>query len=178
MKKFLALLKKEIRDLITPQMIVPMILAVAAFSLIGKVVGGEIQKNIRSGGTLVVCDQDGSSLSLSVTDAIGQTGMEVIRTDTPDHARETAMEKGTSVYAVIPPGFENGILESKSPQKIELISILKSVSISAAISSGKTGAVIDAFNKSLSDMLLHRETPVDPEFLKEPVRADEYILLG
>ena len=76
MRRFWVLLKKELRELVTLQMLLPFVVVIAMFSLLGQTlasVGGD-------GGAaqpITVFDADGSARSRLVVEALVSAGFEV-----------------------------------------------------------------------------------------------------
>jgi len=65
MKKFFILIKKEVIELLTPQLLVPLLVVVVVFVFIGKVIGSEVSK-IKAPQAIEILDFDNSPTSQAV----------------------------------------------------------------------------------------------------------------
>lgn len=76
MKKFLVLFKKEIKSLITMQLIIPLIIMVVLFSIIGNIVGKQTQKASEP-KDIAVLDYDDTFLSQEVINTLSNSNFKV-----------------------------------------------------------------------------------------------------
>lgn len=173
--KFFKLFKKEIKELITLQSVISLIVGVGALMLLGQAMSGIGEDMESKMGTVVIADLDNSQLSQQSIEVIEKSGTKVHKIDytTPEDAIKKAneLDKHTSV-AVIPKGFEAGI-KSGTPQKIEIVSSLTSFSImSNSDQSGATAAQI--ISDYVATNLLEGEIQnADVSFFKAPVLTED-----
>ena len=72
MRKFFILVKKEVQELLTPQMIIPMLAVVIVFIFVGKIIGSEVSKT-SAPQAIEILDQDNSQLSQALIGIIKKT---------------------------------------------------------------------------------------------------------
>ncbi len=179
MRKFTVLLKKELRELLTLQMLLPFAIVILMFVAIGNIVGdqGEQAQAARQVG---VVDLDNSELSAAVISAVESADFEIVELPSPDGDAlvEELKTKDMQLGLIIPAGFANSATSGEQPE-IETYAVVKGFSIIAAEGSEVLGAVLDAANDGLSDQLIAAELPTrDPAKLKEPLTFSEHVVLG
>lgn len=76
MSRFLVLLKKELRELITPQTVIPIVLIVLVFIGLGKVITQQTKQQNKPQPVLVI-DNDNSTASAAAVKLLGQAGLAV-----------------------------------------------------------------------------------------------------
>lgn len=178
MRKFFVLVKKEVKELLTPQIMIPLLITVLLFLFMGKIVGEE-GKRLASKQSISVIDLDKMPTSKAIIAMLskadfrtrvyeGQSVNVVIE--------ETKKSQGTMVL-VIPRGFENSLTGSKrSP--IEAYALLSNFSF-ARMQAGSVGEAISAINNFLGDRLITAAAPhEDPQRLKNPVDVKEHVIVG
>ena len=76
--KFLALLKKELKEMLSVGTIVGMLIGVVLLFIIGQVMSGVTADSAKSAGTVHLVDEDQSALSQSCISMLRESGFEVI----------------------------------------------------------------------------------------------------
>lgn len=179
MRKFGALLKKELMELVTIQMILPLLLGVMAFAFIGNIIGGEAKKASQQ-QDIMVLDLDQSAFSKSLIQSLAQSNFKIKEHegDTLDAVTAQAKQQNISIVLSIPQGFEAGVQEGK-PLDIDTYTILKNFSATGASSSQAVKGVIEAINQFTSNQLITAKIPdADPDALKNPVKTRDHVIVG
>lgn len=178
MRKFRALLVKELRELLTPQILVPFAVVIAVFSLIGNVVGSETEKSLGA-PSIALVDLDRSEASAGVGEALEGAGFRV-RALPPSAVKDVAaaMPAGVSSAVVVPKGFGAGVAAGK-PQRVGTYAVMRGFSFASIRDPLELKAVLAAVNDSAAAALLERRAPgVDPAALREPVGVTEHVVVG
>ncbi len=176
--KFLTLLKKEMREMLSVSTIIGMVVAMGVFFLLGQVMTGISQDSENKAGIVHLIDEDRSVLSESCIDFLSQSGFEVISQTPVDGVEGDLKYKPQGDYdlLVIPKGFEEKILDGEKAQ-LEIYSSLKTLSMSGVLSSSGSAAAVTVINEMVSGMLLSQnlaeESSLSPDFLKNPVASSE-----
>lgn len=178
--KFWKLLKKEIREIVTIQSLVGVVISIVAFMLLGNVMGNIGKEMSEKMGSVVVCDADQSEISKQVLTSIEQQGTKIyyIQENSPVELMKDAFayEEHTSVV-IIPKGFGDGI-QAGNQQEVELVTALKSFAMLGGTDSSAEMAAT-TINQMVSDMLLSQtDGSVDVDFLKTPVSTTETTVVG
>ncbi|MFA6437398.1 MAG: ABC transporter permease [Candidatus Paceibacterota bacterium] len=179
MKKFLVLLKKEIRELITPQMLIPIVVMVIIFSVIGSLMSKETKK-LGIPQEINLIDQDQTPTSKEVFNILEASNFKINLLKNLSIEAATKQKQGKEALSliVIPQGFEKGINNS-SPQKIEIYRRVQSFSILSDVKSSGISKIVSLINETLSNQLISKNSKnSDPQFLKYPVTSQDFVLVG
>lgn len=174
--KFYLLVKKEIRELLTPQMLVPLFLIVVLFMGVGKVIGKQVQKN-NVPQPLAVMDLDKTDLSNQLVSVLEST-FKVERVSEADSLLPILKEKKISMGMVIPKGFKAGLL-SASPQEVQTYTVLTNFSYTGSRNAGLQKAALAAVNDFSSSFLINQKLSAqNPDLYKNPIKAKSFVSIG
>ena len=180
MRKFFVLVKKEVRELITPQLILPLIITVVMFAVIGKVVDNQSKITASKPFKVAVVDLDNSTSSKAVIQALkqGQTQVDEISnyTDPAQLVKDTAA-KDDSAALVIPQGFAEGIANLQ-PVSLQAYSVIKSFALTSTISSQRLSATVAALNEIVSKQLIETYSGKDPTVLRSPIATTDFVAVN
>ncbi len=178
MKRFTNLLKKEIKELVTKQLIISLAFTVILFNFIGQVSKKEVQKAIGV-QTISALDEDGSAGSQALLKGLESARFKILDQSgkTKDQAIETAKAGESKLLLVIPKGFGDSLTELK-PSEIETYSFMRSFSLIGARGQVVVQGVISALNEALSNNFLKEKLPgVDPASLKKPIKSKDFVIV-
>ena len=178
MKRFANLLKKEIKELVTKQLIISLAFTVILFNFIGQVSKKEVRKAIGV-QTISALDQDGSAASQALLKGLESARFKILDQSgkTKDQALETARTGESKLLLVIPAGFGDSLTELK-PSEIETYSFMRSFSLIGARGQVVVQSVISALNESLSNNFLKEKLPeLDPQSLKRPIKSKDFVVV-
>ncbi len=178
MKKFLNLLAKEIRELITLQLFISLLFTVFLFYFIGQMAKSEMKRAMRT-QKIAVLDLDASTLSQQLTDSLNMARFHVekLQGKSKEEAVEWTKASDINLLLVIPPGFGES-LSALELKEMETYSFLRSFSLVGSRSSVILGSVISALNNYISDDFLKKKIPdFSPEKLKKPVRSKDFVIV-
>ncbi len=179
MRKYFVLLKKELTELITPQVVIPMIVMLIILNVVGKVASRE-RKNSEGGQKVAVMDLDDSAGSRAALATLSQKGFVLSQLDPSPAAQAVAAVEATKSPAliVIPKGFGEG-LESSAPQRVEVYAFLRTLSLGASLRVLGISRVVGALNEAASARLLAaRAKGTDAAFLRKPVSSRDFVVLN
>ena len=179
MKTFAALVKKELRELITPQVIIPFAAALAVLMLIGNIVGQETEKAAQQARTIAVADLDDTQTSQSIVGALESAELDVhVFEGEGATMRERVLDSEQDIVLVIPQGFETSV-QGGEAVPLESWVALRSFSISSAERSQELRAIIDQVGDAISRHLISEEAPdADAERILEPLVLTPYTVIG
>jgi ABC-2 type transport system permease protein len=178
MKKFLNLLQKEIKELITLQLFISLLFAIFLFYFIGQMLKTEIKKAMRV-QKIAVLNLDDSAFSQNLIGGLKSANFEPEAV--PDRDTQKAIEwtKRTDInlLLVIPQGFGQSVDKFEN-KEIETYSFLRTFSIVGSKGSVIINAVIKAMNEYLSNDYLKKKIPdVNPEQLKNPIKSRDFVVV-
>ncbi|HDT13988.1 MAG TPA: ABC transporter permease [Candidatus Aminicenantes bacterium] len=178
MKRFTNLLKKEIKELVTKQLVISLAFTVILFNFIGQVSKKEVQKATGI-QTISALDQDGSPASQALIKGLESARFKILDQSgkTKDEAIETAKAGESKLLLVIPEGFGESLTELK-PSEIETYSFMRSFSLIGARGQIVVQSVISALNEALSNNFLSEKLPEhDPASLKRPIKSKDFVVV-
>jgi len=178
MKRFANLLKKEIKELVTKQLVVSLVFTVVLFNFIGQVSRKEVQKAVGV-QTISALDEDGSAASRDLVKSLESARFKVLDQSgkTKEQAIQTAQAGDSKLLLVIPKGYGDSLQELK-PREIETYSFMRSFSLIGARSQIVVKGVIAALNEAQSDDFLREKLPgLDPQSLKKPIKTRDFVIV-
>jgi ABC-2 type transport system permease protein len=178
MKRFANLLKKEIKELVTKQLVISLAFTIILFNFIGQVSKKEVQKAIGI-QTISALDEDGSAASQALIKGLESARFKILDQSgkTREQALETAKSGESKLLLVIPKGFGDSLTELK-PSEIETYSFMRSFSLIGARGQVVVQSVISALNEALSNNYLREKLPgIDPQSLKRPIKSKDFVVV-
>lgn len=179
MRKFFVLLKKELVELITPQVVIPMIVMLAILNAVGKVASRE-RKNSEGGQKVAVMDLDHSAASRAALDWLTEKGFVITEMEPQPAAQAVSAAEKTKAPAliIVPEGFGKG-LGAADRQKVEVYAFLRTLSLGASLKVLGISRVVGAINEAVSVRLVAARTKgVDMGFLRKPVSSKDFVVLN
>jgi ABC-2 type transport system permease protein len=178
MKKFMNLLKKEIRELITRQLIISLLFTLGLFYFIGQLAKGEVKK-AAAAQKISALDLDNSQFSNELVKGLQSANfkIELIKEKDKEKAIDSVKTSDSNLLFIIPEGFGKSVSEFKI-KEIETYTFLRSFSISGTRNSAVFKAVISALNDYLSNDFLKKKIPeTNPENLKNPIKSRDFVIV-
>jgi ABC-2 type transport system permease protein len=178
MKKFMNLLVKEIRELVTKQLIFSLVFTMALFYFIGNITKAEVKK-VTGKQKISVFDLDKSAMSQALLGGLQMVNFEIdnVAAGSKEAAVEAVRRGTSSVLVVIPAGFGES-LSKFEPKEIETYAFLRTLSLIGIRKSEILRGVISAMNGYLSDNFLKAKIPdIDPKALKTPIKSRDFIII-
>ncbi|MDT8433676.1 MAG: ABC transporter permease [Anaerosomatales bacterium] len=178
MRKFTVLLRKEVRELLTAQILLPFLVTVLVFVAIGNLIGQQSDQ-AEDAQAIAVLDRDGTEASAGLAAALEQGGFAVVPLDAGASDVPAALaDVNLSLGLIVPDGFEQG-LAAGEPQELQVYAVLRNFSFFATRDVGALSAVLLAVNEGLSGEMIAAAAPgADPVALKNPVRFSENVVIG
>jgi len=178
MKKFLNLFRKDIKELVTIQLILPLIIMVAIYSLIGTLVKSETKKAMTPQNVIIV-DMDKSNFSTSLVETMKQGNIIPVQSqsDSIENSLNFAKEKNIRVVIVIPDDFGQDVLSFKQPE-IQVYSVMNSFSIMSMGQPSIVKGIIQTVNESISSQFIKEKfTDIPPEIVKSPITTKDFVMV-
>jgi ABC-2 type transport system permease protein len=180
MSNFTNILKKEVKELITPQMIGSMIFMVVFFVFMGYMIGGITKEAAGGEVNLAILDQDKSQPSKNIIDTLAKQANVTINAldeNEVEHAIGVAKEKGALMLLVIPEGFENKINQMEVAE-VELYSIVKGFGMRELASTTKIQFVINLINEGMAIHNVQEAMPdQNPIGVLHPILPKNFIVI-
>lgn len=178
MKRFKNLLRKEVRELVTKQLVVSLAFMVIVFQFIGQLTRKEAAKAVGV-QTISVLNEDGSEGSAALLKSLESARFKIVDESgkSRDEALAAAKAGESKLLLVIPAGFGETLAGLK-PSRIETYSIMRSFSLIGARGQVVVQSVISALNEALSNNFLAARLPgTDPESVKNPIQSRDFVVV-
>ncbi|MCX6087588.1 MAG: ABC transporter permease, partial [Caldiserica bacterium] len=179
MKKFMNLFKKDIKELVTIQLILPLIIMIAIYGFLGTLVKSETKKAMAP-QNIVIVDMDKSAFSNSLIETMKQGNLIPVQSqsDNIEISLNVAKEKNIKVVIVIPDGFGQDVLSFKQPE-IQVYSIMNSFSIMSMGQPSVVKGIIQTINDSISSQFIGEKfTGIPPEIVKSPIKTKDFVMVN
>lgn len=178
MKRFLNLLKKEIKELVTVQLVISLAFTILLFQFIGRISRKEVEKAIGV-QTISALDLDKSPASQGLLKGLESARFKIQRIEgkTREEAIDLTRNTDSKLLLIIPGGFGTSIQDFK-PSEIETYSYMRSFSLIGARGQVVVRGVVSALNNVLSDNFLKDRLPgIDPAALKNPIKSKDFVIV-
>lgn len=178
MNKFLNILKKELRELITLRMILPFVVMILLLTMVGRMVGGEMKRSQSSLEIGVAC-ADTSALADSLVQALvaGRCAVVPLEPAAPETVVSRAAELKLKIALIIPRDFERDIRQKRGA-RLQVYAILRSLSLSESVQKASIRRLIAILNDRIADSYIRElAAGLDPAAIKQPVQAEEFVVL-
>ncbi len=179
MRRFLVLLRKEIKELITPQILLPFAITVVMFVFIGNIIGSE-GAQAEANRRLAMLDADRSAASAALQGAVEGAGFEIDGvTDTDAAAAVRSLgDSGDSMLLVIPKGYGESLAAGR-PAPIEVYSVIKTFSFMAGQDSSRLSEALAGVEQAVARQTIAASAPgVDAAFLEHPLEVRDHVIIG
>ncbi len=179
MKKFMNLFKKDIKELVTIQLILPLIIMIAIYGFLGTLVKSETKK-ATAPQNIVVVDIDKSAFSNSLIETMKQGNLIPVQSqsDNIEISLNVAKEKNIKVVIVIPDDFGQDVLSFKQPE-IQVYSVMNSFSIMNMGQPSVVKSIIQTINDSISSQFIGEKfTGIPPEIVKSPIKTKDFVMVN
>ncbi|MBA7502484.1 hypothetical protein ES706_01072 [subsurface metagenome] len=168
------IIKKEVRELLTPTTIIPVIAMAVVFGGMGHMIGG-ITEEAREKPIMGIIDEDNSLLSEIITGVLNEQAKVVyFSTDGADVSEglEQVEEEGGTALLMVPPDFSESIYENH-PGQIRIHWIMKGAGVMDSIHSQTVDVLIQVVNQEISKKLVEEGTSIDPGIAVNPIAKSE-----
>ena len=154
MNKFINLLKKEIKEMITFQIIISLLFTTGLFYFLGVIAKSEMEK-VTTEKDVYIVDLDSSQESNVLISNLSHAGFNVNLLEEKDKsmAAEYANDNNIDLLIVIPEGFGEAASQFKF-KDIEAYTYIRSFSISSSAGSALVEGVIREINRYISNNYL------------------------
>ena len=179
MRRFFVILKKELKEMVTWQTLVPILLIMVIYSFLGRTINQE-QKKQTAPQPITVVDLDRSQTSEMLSSILTKANFKVTTVTEgviDDIVRGVVSEKGSAVL-VIPQGFETGI-QAQRPQKVQTYTIMRNFSMMGIQGTFRMDAALSAMNEYIGDMYIKTGAPgLDPAIVRHAITSQSFITVG
>lgn len=178
MRTFWVLVKKELKELLTLQVIVPFLVVILIFAGLGGVISsaGEDAVNAR----LIVIDADRTARSAVVVDALEASGLQltVVEEGDLDSVVAARAAEDVGLFVEIPAGF--GAAFDRSQQgTLGVRTVMRDFSMLGTLGEAQLQGALAAAGQSIAAQVAAERAPDVPAvLLQQPLAIDESVTIG
>ena len=205
MNKVLLLVRKELKDVLTLQSIIPLVLIAAMFIFMGQIfadLGAPTELTVtetddsgavvtRSYSDIIIyVDEDQTEISRQLREIIEQNGIGTVSPADAEPAKafeefanykdDSGKKHSPQAMIVIPSGFSSAIEARGDSADIKIYSQVKSLSLMENMSGLSVDGIIGVISSSMSDNLIAGfiTEDIDINFIKNPIVSEQYTLMN
>jgi len=168
------IIKKEIKELLTPTTFIPIIIIALIFGTMGSSIQG-IQEQALEKPVIGIINADNGTLATITSSILYNNSKPIFNSTSIDDKQigiETVKKKNGVALIVIPNNFTNQI-QNETSGEIEIYWIMKGAGIMDTISSGVLQHLIDYINLNISKELIQENSSVNASFVLTPTKNVE-----
>ncbi|MDD2889813.1 MAG: ABC transporter permease [bacterium] len=177
MKHFYNIVKKEVAELVTKQLIISLVFMVLFFVSMGK-----ITKSVEEGSKEIrisILNLDVNPYLQNILSIANKQGIQIDFVESKDvkSAIKEAREQKSNILLVLPDGFSTKVGKMEKVE-IEIYSIMNGLSMQEAISSKVIESIIETLNNSITTSFIQKEMPdKKPEDILNPIHTKNFVIL-
>ncbi|MEO0092367.1 MAG: ABC transporter permease [candidate division WOR-3 bacterium] len=177
MRNILILVKKEIKELLTTALLVPIVVMVIFFAFIGRMMTREYKKSTIP-KSIIVADFDQSATSNDIIDILRQQNLIIIpSTGSIDFLLSQAQQSKTNIILILPESLEQKYKSLQSPE-IAMYTLINSLSPFSDIGVAQVKSAINLVNESLGVRIIRQYSKDAPiTTIKRPIIVTDYVKL-
>lgn len=168
------IIKKEIKELLTPQTFLPIIIVALIFGTMGNAIQG-VQEEATEPPIIGLINEDNDSLSIIANDILNNNAEVVFNSTNLDDKQlglEKIKEKNGIALIIISNNFTEEILNEK-PGSIQIYWIMKGAGLMDTISSGILEYLITQINTNISQELIQDNKTINATVVLSPTQRVE-----
>lgn len=165
------IIKKEIKELLTPTTILPVVVMAIIFGSMGSMIGG-IGEEMEEKPVIGLIDEDNSTFSEIATSILSERAEVVYNgSDVEEGLKKVEEEDGVALL-IISSNFSENIYDNK-PGVIEIHWIMKGAGLMDSISSEVVEMLIQSINQEISKELIEHNNSVNSTIVLNPTMKNE-----
>jgi ABC-2 type transport system permease protein len=179
MSHFTNLLRKEVKELLTGQMIASMVFMIFMFVIMGSVIGN-VQREAVGGTTgIALLDMDRSEESQRLAELLGSQADVALTSVSASGAEEALKFAGnSSVLLVLPEGFGKRISDIEDAE-VEVYAIVRGLGMMDTMNSAKVQTAISVINELTAQQYVKEAYPDrEPQSVLNPITSKSFIVIN
>jgi ABC-2 type transport system permease protein len=169
MSSISGIVRKEVKELLTPSAVIPMIIMALIFAMIGNF-AGDISESLSAKPTIGLIDLDDSNLSRLACANISENA-NIIYNGSSVEDGLSAVENGSGMaLIVLPPGFGADILDNESGI-VQIYWLMKGAGIMDSLPLSTVDGLINNMEWTISNSLVGDDSVTDPSIVLNPTEV-------
>jgi len=175
MRHIFILARKEVKELLTLSLLIPIIIMVFFFTFIGRLMKGEMKK-AATPKPILVADYDKSATSKFIISSLGQTNLIIdASTGSIENLVAEAQKSKINTIVIIPESLEQKVQSMLRPE-VRIYSLINSLSPFSDIGSASVKSALGIVNESLGVRIIKQikeDAPIST--IKRPLNVTDYV---
>ena len=175
MRHIFILARKEVKELLTLSLLIPIIIMVFFFTFIGRLMKGEMKK-AATPKPILVADYDKSATSKFIISSLGQTNLIIdASTGSIENLVAEAQKSKINTIVIIPESLEQKVQSMLRPE-VQIYSLINSLSPFSDIGSASVKSALGIVNESLGVRIIKQikeDAPIST--IKRPLNVTDYV---
>ncbi len=165
------IIKKEMRELLTPSTILPIVMAAFIFAAMGGIIG-DVEEDAKSVPKIGIVDLDNSTISRVAVSSMYLDADVIYNNLTIDDGIEKLKEEKGVALLIITESFSESILNN-STGVIGVRWFMHGAGISDIISTGSINSIINNVDQKIASYLMENKTNISPYITLNPTSKNE-----
>jgi ABC-2 type transport system permease protein len=165
------IIKKEIKELLTPSTLIPIIIFAVIFGSLGNAFGG-VTEQMGEPPTIAIINEDNSTISQFVEADMARYSNVVYNGSDLDQAIQVVSDQNGAAVFVITADFGQNITQNKSG-RIEVYSIMEGSGLLETISTSTADLVLQQVSYDLSTVIIESHYTDNPRVILSPINATQ-----
>lgn len=171
MRRFLNITKKEIRELLTPSAIIPILIMAIIFALLGDMIGS-VEEEVSKPPVIGMVDLDNGSISQIAVSTLDDLSEVAYNGSDIKEGTRVVEEAGGTALIIFPEDFSEMILSNRSGE-IQIIWIMKGSGVLESVSPSAVEALIQQMNYAIAQYLIGDGSRVNSQTILDPTVKNE-----
>jgi len=165
------IIKKEIKELLTPSTLIPIIIFAVIFGSLGSVFGGATEQ-MSEPPKIAIINQDNGNISQFVENDIARYSQVIYNGTDLDQAIQVVSDQNGAAVFVITAEFGQNITQNKSGV-IQIYSIMKGAGLLETISTSTADAVLQQVSYDLSTLIIESHYTDNSKVILSPINTTQ-----
>ncbi len=180
--KFASLLKKEVKELLTIQAIMGIIISLVAFYAFGTFMGGVMNDLEKESQEIIICDQDQSEFTTAIISSLKENKevkLKEVELQSDNYVEELNRLEIQGLI-IIPEGFTEKALVNSEKATLQNVSIMSSMSMAGSMTGAMNGAGLQIIQDAVKTTIMASKnlTAEEIEHIDNPIELEETTIVG
>ncbi len=180
--KFASLLKKEVKELLTIQAIMGIIISLVAFYAFGTFMGGVMNDLEKESQEIIICDQDQSEFTTAIISSLKENKevkLKEVELQSDNYVEELNRLEIQGLI-IIPEGFTEKALVNSEKATLQNVSIMSSMSMAGSMTGAMNSAGLQIIQNAVKTTIMTSKnlTAEEIEHIDNPIELEETTIVG
>jgi len=166
-----AIIRKEVKELLTPSTLAPILIMAVIFAMIGNLASG-VTAPLAEKPTIGLIDQDNSNLSRLAYENISENSKVIYNGSSVEDGLVVVENESAMALIVIPAGFSSDILSNKSGT-VQVYWEMRGAGVLDSIPLSTVSGLLAGMDRTISASLMGDHPSTDPSVVLNPTKVND-----